>query len=235
MHEASMHEENSFITLTYADEHLPADLSLNVGHYQKFMKRLRARLTTRVKFFHCGEYGDEEDEFGIPTGFLGRPHYHAIIFGYGFPDREYWKTVNEQRLYTSEFLADVWGNGFIVIGDVSFESCAYVARYVCKKINGELAHDHYMVLDERTGAINPVKPEYATMSRGGRDGKGIGHSWYEKYSGEVLHNDSVVMNAREMKPPKYYEALFDELELEAIKALASNTEKLLALIFLTPW
>ncbi len=208
MHEAQMHDDNSFITLTYAPENLPDDLSVNVAHFQGFMKRFRARVNpTRVKFFHCGEYGER----------LSRPHYHAIIFGFGFPDREFYKTCNGQRYYTSSLLDSCWGRGFGVIGDVVFESCAYVARYVTKKVNGEQAHDHYMVLDERTGEVRPITPEYATMSRGGRKGKGIGYSWWQEYGDEVVHNDSVVMNGNEMKPPRYYEDLYDHLELEAVK------------------
>ena len=39
VHEAQMHQENSFITLTY--EHEPESKSINVEHFQKFMKRLR--------------------------------------------------------------------------------------------------------------------------------------------------------------------------------------------------
>jgi len=204
MHEAQMNDENSFITLTYAPHFLPDDLSVNIGHFQDFMKRFRARVDpTRVRYFHCGEYGEQ----------FSRPHYHAIVFGFGFPDRSYYKEVNGARYYTSNFLDDVWGLGGCIIGDVSFESCAYVARYVTKKINGEQAHDHYMVLDERTGEVRSITPEYATMSRR----PGIGASWFEKFGEEVIHNDSVVARGHEMKPPRFYEALYDELDLEAVK------------------
>ena len=70
IHEASLHEDNCFITLTYDDAHLPTDLSLNVSHFQKFMKRLRKRFGEGIRFFHCGEYGEN----------FGRPHYHACLF-----------------------------------------------------------------------------------------------------------------------------------------------------------
>lgn len=43
MHEASLHEENCFLTLTYDEENIPPDHSLKVEHFQKFMKRLRRR------------------------------------------------------------------------------------------------------------------------------------------------------------------------------------------------
>jgi len=215
VNEAQMHEENSFITLTYNDANLPSDLSVNVCHFQDFMKKLRSRLSPRrIRFFHCGEYGSDADpETARCTGFLGRPHYHAIIFGFAFPDRSYFKTVNGCRYYQSAFLEDVWSFGFCVVGDVSFESCAYVARYVVKKMNGELANDHYFSLDDRTGELKAVAPEYCTMSRN----KGIGESWIKKYGREVFYNDSVVMRGIEMKPPRYYEQFFDGLDLEAVK------------------
>src|SRR4051794_29862641 len=40
-HEAKLHEENCFITLTYAPEHLPPGGTLVVKDFQDFMKRLR--------------------------------------------------------------------------------------------------------------------------------------------------------------------------------------------------
>ncbi len=206
VHEAQMHDENSFVTLTYSPENLPDDLSVNVHHFQKFMKDLRGRLAPRkIRYFHCGEYGEE----------FTRPHYHAIIFGFGFPDRRYFKTVEGNRYYSSVFLDDVWDRGFSLIGDVTFESCAYVARYVTKKVNGEKGLHHYMVLDERTGELREIAPEYATMSLK----PGIGSSWFERYGREVIYSDSVVMRGIEMKPPRFYDNLFDELELEAIKGL----------------
>lgn len=204
VHESAMHDANSFLTLTYRPEDLPDDLSVNVSHFQDFIKRLRSRITPkRIRYFHCGEYGDE----------FSRPHYHAIIFGFDFPDREYFKEVNGCRYYRSAFLDDVWRFGFCVIGDVTFESCAYVARYVTKKVNGEAAFHHYMTMDHRTGELRDITPEYCTMSRR----PGIGASWFKKYGSEVRQSDSVVMRGREMKPPRFYEGLFDPLELEAIK------------------
>jgi hypothetical protein len=74
VHEASLHEKNCFITLTYSPENLPKDGSLDVSHFQKFMKRFRKRFGPGIRFFHCGEYGES----------LSRPHYHACIFGFDF-------------------------------------------------------------------------------------------------------------------------------------------------------
>ena len=80
MHEASLHDENSFLTLTYSDENLPPGGSLHLPDFQNFMKRLRKSIAPkRVRFYHCGEYGD----------ILSRPHYHALLFGYDFDDRKF--------------------------------------------------------------------------------------------------------------------------------------------------
>ena len=40
VHEAQVHDENCFITLTYNNENLPKDGSLNKRDFQLFMKRL---------------------------------------------------------------------------------------------------------------------------------------------------------------------------------------------------
>ena len=76
VHEAKFYEDNCFVTLTYAPEHLPKDGSLNRKHVQDFIKRLRRRLDDRkIRVFYCGEYGDK----------LRRPHYHLCLFNCDFP------------------------------------------------------------------------------------------------------------------------------------------------------
>lgn len=44
IHEASMYDNNCFITLTYSPENLPPDGGLRKKHFQLFMKRLRKKL-----------------------------------------------------------------------------------------------------------------------------------------------------------------------------------------------
>jgi len=123
MHENQMHEESSFITLTMNDEYLSTRVnpsSLDKTEFQRFMKRLRKRYGKQIRYFHCGEYGEKNH----------RPHYHAILFGVDFEDKELFQVRDEIRLYTSKTLADLWPYGFVTIGEVTMESCAYVARYV---------------------------------------------------------------------------------------------------------
>lgn len=195
VYESQMHDENCFITLTYDEEHLPEDNSLHVEHFQKFIKRLRKKYgKSTIRYFHCGEYGDN----------YSRPHYHACIFGFDFPDKEHWKTTNGTKLYTSEICNNIWKNGYCVIGDVTFDSAAYVARYVTKKINSD--ENSYTRINFIDGQVFDVKPEYATMSRR----KAIGKEWFEKYKNDVYPHDYVIVNGQKMKPPKYFDKLLEE-------------------------
>lgn len=205
MHEAQMHEENSFITLTYDEDNCPHNRSLDVTHFQKFMKRLRKAIAPeKVRFFHCGEYGEE----------YARPHYHACLFGYDFPDKVLWKVVRGNRIYVSDLLADLWGQGFATIGDVNFKSAAYVARYATKKITGDARRDHYLVVDQH-GEIHERKAEYATMSRR----PGIGQPWLDKYESDVYPRGYVVVNGRRVRPPKYYDDKFELASVEAARSM----------------
>lgn len=216
VHEESLHDASAFITLTFDPRFLPSDGSLCTRTFQLFMKRLRKDVhPVKVRFFHCGEYGTAcrgcnlskmlcTCAVFVPT--LGRPHYHAIIFGFGFPDRELWKVKNGNRLYRSAQLERLWPFGHSSVGDVTFDSAAYVARYVMKKISGDMAIDHY----------EGKKPEYVTMSRR----PGIGAGWYKKFGAETYKHDSVVVRGREVPPPKFYDNLFqieDPVRFEALK------------------
>jgi len=106
MHEAACHEANSFVTLTYDDAHLPPGGSLRPGDMVKFWKRLRAALGRKVRYFHCGEYGEQ----------LGRPHHHALIFGFDFPDKVWLRGSGETSLWRSPFLESLWPFGHSSVG-----------------------------------------------------------------------------------------------------------------------
>lgn len=205
VHEASRYEDNCFITLTYNNAHLPSDGSLDVTHWQKFMKRVRKKFGKGVRFYHCGEYGDT----------YGRPHYHACLFNFDFPDKKLWKIVNEQKLYTSQILEDLWGMGFCSIGSVTFQSAAYVARYIMKKVTGKNADNHYESVDEY-GVVTWRKPEYTTMSRR----PGIGKAWFDEFHSDVYPHDFVVLNQAKMRPPRFYDnqlELINPLQFDMVK------------------
>jgi hypothetical protein len=206
MHENQMHDKSCFVTLTFSPESLRArenPNSLDKSEFQRFMKRLRKQYGKKIRFFHCGEYGEQNK----------RPHYHAILFGVDFEDKELFKVRDEIRLYTSEKLAKLWPYGFVTIGEVTMESCAYVARYVTKKIKGKDAENHYIYWDPLTGEGTPIEPEYATMSRK----PGIGKEWFDKYKSDIYPHDYVVLKKHKIRPPRYYDKLLTEEELEKIK------------------
>jgi len=210
VHEAQMHQDNTFITLTYNNENLPKDGGLVKKDYQDFMKRLRKELWPRkIRYYHCGEYGSVRSKNGqVLKGLLGRPHYHAILFGYQFPDLEFLKEKKGVKLYTSPSLERIWGKGFVTVGAVTFESAAYVARYVMKKRTGEQAEgdegkNHYVKPDEN-GELHLVQPEYTTMSRR----PGIAREWFENFSDD-LKKDFITHKGKRFKPPKYYDQIFE--------------------------
>lgn len=194
VHEAKCYERNCFITLTYDNEHLPPDLSLRYRDFQKFMRRLR-KVFRGVRFFMCGEYGEG----------LGRPHYHACLFNYDFPDKLYFKRVGDSTLYTSALLERLWPFGFSLIGDVSFESAAYVARYCVKKVTGRNAGSYYALLDKESGEVIASRtPEFGRMSLR----PGIGAPWLEKFASDAYPGGQVVIRGRKVKTPRYYDKMF---------------------------
>lgn len=204
MHEASLHEKNSFLTLTYDEKHVPLDGSLNVKHFQDFMKRLRKASDAPLRFFHCGEYGERR----------GRPHYHCILFGEDFilDRKEIEPTQSGLPQFESEALSETWGMGRCTIGEVTFESAAYVARYCLKKITGKDAEDHY----------EGKKPEYVTMSRR----PGIGKGWVDKWGFDNIYRaDHVIMRERSMLPPPFYDKLLERVDPELFKKIKRHRSR----------
>lgn len=220
MHEASLYENNCFITLTFNNQSL-ADLcpdgSLNVRHFQLFMKKLRKRFGDGIRFFHCGEYGAK----------FRRPHYHAILFNFDFTDKYLWKVDNGYKLYRSNDLESLWPFGHSSVGSATFESAAYVARYILKKVTGDAADAHYITdIDFDSGECKVLKPEYITMSRR----PGIAKGWFDKFYSDVYPSDKVVVRQKVMKPPRYYDSQFELLypeEMERIKDMRKANALLL--------
>jgi len=209
VHEASLHEQNCFITLTYAPEHLPKDNSLHYKDFQLFMKRLRKRFSNqKIRFYMCGEYGEN----------FGRPHFHACLFGFDFDDKRLFFTSSHgDKIFRSDVLEELWPFGLCSIGEVTFKSAAYVARYIMKKVTGKGSFVHYNQVDE-DGVCSDVTrtPEFTKMSLK----PGIGSDWLDKYKDDVYPHDYVIVNGRKVKPPRYYDKKYsvsdpfdyDELE-----------------------
>lgn len=177
--EASLYEQNCFITLTYMDKYCP--FSLVLRDFQLFMKRLRKKYGNGIRFFHCGEYGDLN----------GRPHYHAALLNFDFPDKKLYYSSNGFNYYLSESLSNLWPFGIHLISDLTYDSAGYIARYVLKKITGDAAVDAY----------KDKAPPYVTMSRR----PGIGSPWIEKFLENVYNHDRVVVKGHECLPPRFYD------------------------------
>ena len=202
MHEASLHTHNSFITLTYDPEHIPEDHGLCHQDFQKFMKRLRFHSQQKIRYYMAGEYGEGKD------GSLGRPHYHAILFGLTFPDRYIWD--KKRNHYRSEQLEKLWPYGFATIGDVTYNSARYVAQYCMKKITGDQAELHYRKVDPETGEIYQIRPEYNAMSRR----PGIAYDWFHKYNTDVFPSDFIIQDGKKIRSPAYYTKLLEKNDPE---------------------
>lgn len=204
MHEAQLHENNCFITLTYDNAHLPSDKSLHYQDFQRFLKRFRKSIGARkIRYYMAGEYGEK----------YGRPHWHACIFGYDFHDKKLLKRTSAGSiLYRSEELEKLWPFGHSSVGDVTFESAAYVARYIMQKQSSDKINPKtgkpwnaiYDLTDPETGEIYNRTPEFNKMSLK----PGIGSEWYKKFKSDVYPHDYVVVRGKKMKPPKAYDKLY---------------------------
>ena len=206
MLEAKDHEHNCFITLTYNDDHLPDkreminDLTGEISEspfrtlqkrdFQLFMKRLRKQLEPlKIRYFACGEYGSN----------TFRPHYHAIIFGYDFPDRKVLKkNFRGEKYYISDELSRAWSDnddnpiGNVLVTDISYDTCAYVARYCLKKQDNDLS----LFYD-----IYNLDKEFTIMSRK----PGNGRNFYDVNKNLIYDGDRLIISddkgAKFCRPP----------------------------------
>lgn len=193
-HEASEHDQNCFLTLTYSDENLPPGGSLDHRHFQLFMKRLRERFKLRkLRYYMCGEYGDRTD----------RPHYHVCLFGLDFQDRiPQGRSKSGQVFYSSPTLDSLWQLGHATVQPFNQATAAYTARYVVEKLTGDLG----------TAAYGSRLPPYNAMSRR----PGLGARWLARYgASDVYAHDFVVSDGVKSAPPKFY----DRLRLKSAKTV----------------
>jgi len=192
LHESKGHTFNSFVTLTYDDEHLPTSAAIEKLTLQLFFKRLR-KAGFVFRYFAAGEYGSVTN----------RPHYHVLFFGIDFhEDRKLYKRSETGNLYTSEKLSSVWGLGHAIIAGFNYTTAQYVAKYIIGKKLGKGSADSpvYSRLDLSTGECFQVNPEFVLMSRR----PGIGAEWYEKYSNDAFPSDFLIADGKKFSVPKYY-------------------------------
>lgn len=181
-HELQVSSCACFVTLTYDEEHLPYGGSLVKEHFRRFIRDVRKAFGSGIRFFGCGEYGSRWQ----------RPHYHAILFGVDFvSDRYVSGRRSGEYVYRSPCLEALWPMGRCEIGTATFESAAYVARYVAKK------------LGER--ALEGREPEFLLMSLR----PGLGERWFREFGASAVARDSVVLGDCEMPLPRYYDKLLE--------------------------
>lgn len=224
--EKKEYEHNYFLTLTYSPEHTQhlykihinkstgevenEYLDLNPEDLTKFMKDIRRYYEyhfkwTNIRFFACGEYGDEKQ----------RPHFHIIMFNFPVPDLKPWFINKEHmQVYTSEIISKVWGKGLVAIGEVTYQSAAYVARYITKKQKGKDAENFYKT------------PQFVRMSRM----PGIASAYYERNKEEIYKNDEIIIGTKidkvvSVKPPGYFDKLYDEIEPDKLSDIKETRRK----------
>lgn len=199
-HEAQLHEQSCFMTLTYSEENIPAHNSLDYSDLCKFWKRLRKNYG-KLRYYAVGEYGDE----------TLRPHYHACLFGHDFTEQKTIIRESPTRLWTNQALEDAWGLGLVSVGALNFQTAQYTASYVLKKLK---TGKQYVRTDEETGELIPLVQPRPFMSRN------LAREWWERYGSHVTAHDLVVINGKKQKPPQAYDRWLgkeDKTILEKIK------------------
>lgn len=172
------------------------------------MKRLRKQMKYPIRFFVCGEYGEA----------LSRPHYHACLFGVDFPDKTPVLLLGRSG-WRSALLERLWGLGHTHLGDLNVRSAGYAARYVLKKVTGDLAGQHYQRADS-DGVLHRVAPEFARMSLR----PGVGAGWFGKYRADVTGGDFVVHDGATYPVPKYYDRLRERVDADELAAAKESRE-----------
>lgn len=156
------------------------------------------RLKPILRYYYGGEYGEQ----------YGRPHYHLCLFGIDFSDKIHVQTTDAgYKLYESQRLKKFWPHGQHMIGELTWETAAYTARYIMKKITGQKQKEHYKKIDNETGEIIEIEPEYNDMSRK----PGIANKWWMEYHTDVYKQDTsqVRIRGRTQTPPRYYDKLYE--------------------------
>jgi len=189
-HEASMHQDSCFITLTIDDKHLPPYGSLNYEDLQKFWKRIRKLLwkkyKIRLRYYAVGEYGDKSL----------RAHYHACVFGYAFTTNRTILRRAPTLLWTNDELIQAWGLGHVSVGALNYQTASYTASYIVKKLTSK---QKYVRVDKETGELIPIEQPRSFMSRN------IAKEWFKKFGKGVFDHDYVVIQGKRQKPPKAYD------------------------------
>lgn len=228
---------NWFLTLTFDDAHLPSPVSLvscasgEVSfrfplvprELTLFMKRLRKSVGDGVRFYACGEYGDKN----------GRPHFHVILLNCPIPDAipsdrfRVNREAGTSVLFESSIIDKAWQyRGLACLGRLSWHSCAYVARYVMKKMKGQSLAEFrrdYVVFDEK-GNSTSFPLEFVRMSRR----PGIASKFFDENYRDIYSTDSLYIpkgrSVERSKPSKYFDDRFKVINPDHMALVKSERE-----------
>lgn len=183
-------ETSLFITLTYDEENLPENRSLNKKHVQDFIKRVKKRFKSSIenpiRQIYCGEYGTQ----------TLRPHYHVILFNLDFVDKtKHRKSDQGHQIFISKELTQLWNKGHAEFGFAEPSSIAYLFKYILKKKTRKEKRKP-LTLDLPDGSYD-VEHEFIEASRN----PGIGASMRGHQS---LKKGYITVNGVKKKIPKYY-------------------------------
>lgn len=198
VNEQKYYKDSTFITLTYSPAYLPDNETLVKKELQLFLHRFCMRVKRqgheKPRYYAVGEYGDKK----------GRPHYHAIIFGYEFPDKTLFEQSDGYSYYKSKMLEELWPQGMSIIGEANTLTMNYCAKYATKKITGQKAKEHY----------GKRIPEFTLVSTGRKENKGIGYRYFKDNWQDMYNRDFVYIHSKgkpyKAKPPRYYDKCLEK-------------------------
>lgn len=231
--EAKCWDQNWFVTLTYDEDHItvleetqddqgitywnegdwngtlvPKDLTQFMKNLRQIMKR--EHYQDNIRFMACGEYGSKGE----------RPHYHIILFNCNLPMESFYepRIINHEVYYQNKIIERSWGNkGISNISEASWNNIAYTARYITKKINGNLSESLY--------AEKGQTKEFFRVSRM----PGIGEIYYREHKDDIYKNDEIIIKNKQgtisSKPPKYFDKLYEKEEPEKFKKIKERRKK----------
>ena len=214
-HEQVFHDASSFLTLTYNPENLPRFGQLVKKDLQDCFKRLRYYLGP-FRYVACGEFGEH----------TRRAHFHVACFGFDFAfDRVQWgESIKGDTTYMSSTLNRIWGKGNTLVGSLTFESCAYIGRYICGAIKGVGASKLPLACDPDSGELIMPESEFLLCSRK----PPIGRQWFDKYFMDDVFPHGRVITAQGTPAPvptaykRWLRAMNYPLYLELSAIIAKN-------------
>lgn len=181
-HEISEHDDNTFITLTYDNENLENIDFLNFKKpFQLFLKRLRKKTKKKLRYMVSHEYG----------GKTGRPHHHAIIFGWEASNQYHFtNSPSGEKLYRSDELESLWTHGISSIGEANEKTAYYIASYALKSSSID-------AVSPDTGEIVTLRDTMDTSKR-----PAIGKTYLLKHAEQLAKSNQLL--------PRYYQKLLEK-------------------------